>query len=146
MCCLIITGCNIHLASEINEIYKATLGLSTYAVITQGVNEYYDDSLSYVSDLRNHISLNSLGIPFAQIFEIEATAKKAIKAETHPRAELYMDEQYYRSLKYKYAFDTNAGASNAYKSKMRGTSLKPCKYYYSSLINIISNLDTKDKQ
>ena len=128
----------VHLANEINAIYKVTLGLSTYAVIAQGSNEYYDDSLLHISESKNHISLNSLGIPFAQLREIEETARKAIKAKAHPPAELYMDEQYYHSLKYKYGFDKNAGANNAYQTKMMGT---PCNYYYSTLSNILSNLD-----
>jgi len=128
----------IDLASEINTIYQATLGVSTHAVITQGSNEYYDDSLRHISKSENHISLNSLGIPFAQLMEIEETAKKASKAEEHPRSELYMDGQYYHSLKYKHGFDKNAGACYTYQSKMVGT---PCKYFYSSLNNIFSNLE-----
>jgi len=128
----------IQLASEINTIYQTTLGLSTYTVIAQGSNEYYDDPLLHISESRNHISLNSLGIPFAQLKDIEETARKAIKEEIHIRFELYMDEQYYHSLKYKRGFEKNAGASNMYQTKMIG---KPCKYYYSSLSNMLSNLD-----
>jgi len=128
----------IDLASEINAIYEATLGVSTHAVITQGSNEYYDDQLLHISSSSNHISLNSLGIPFAQLTEIEESAKKASKAGEHPRAELYMDGQYYHSLKYKHEFDKNAGACYTYHSKLVGT---PCKYYYSSVSNILTNLD-----
>ncbi len=128
----------IDLASEVNAIYEATLGVSTHAVITQGSNEYYDDALLHISSSTNHISLNSLGIPFAQLMEIEEAAKKASKAEEHPRAELYMDGQYFHSLKYKHEFDKNAGACYTYHSKMVGT---PCKYYYSTVSNILLNLE-----
>jgi len=128
----------IKLACEINAIYKATLGLGTYAVIAQGSNEYYDDPLSHFSESKNHISLNSLGVPFAQIKEIEETAKRASKEGVHPRSELYMDGKYYHSLNYKNGFDKNAGACYTYQSKMIGT---PCKYYYSTVSNILSNLE-----
>ncbi len=128
----------IQLASEINTIYQTTLGLSTYAVIAQGSNEYYDDPLLHISESMNHISLNSLGIPFAQLMEIEQAARKAIKEKKHPAAELYMDEKYYHSLKYKRGFEKNTGVSNMYQTKMMG---KSCRYYYSSLSNILSNLD-----
>lgn len=128
----------IDLAKEINAIYEITLGVRTHAVITQGSNEYYDDSLLHISSSTNHISLNSLGIPFAQLMEIEEAAKQASKAGEHPRAELYMDGQYYHSLKYKHEFDKNSGACYEYHSKMVGT---PCKYYYSTINNILSNLD-----
>ncbi len=128
----------IDLASKINAIYKATLGLGTYAVIAQGSNEYYDEPLSHFSEFKNHISLNSLGIPFAQLMEIEQTAKKASKEGWHAQAELYMDRQYYNSLNFKYGFDKTAEACYTYDSKMVGT---PCKYYYSSISNILANLE-----
>jgi hypothetical protein len=128
----------IHLASEINLIYKKVLGMSTYAVIAQGSNEYYDDPLLHVSNSKNHISLNSLGIPFAQLQEIEVAARKAIKAGVHPPAELYMDEQFYHSLKYKHKFDKNSGPFSTYQTKMIAT---PSNYYYSSVENILSNLE-----
>ncbi len=35
----------IHMACEIDKIYQEVLSLKTYAVITQGSNEYYDDPL-----------------------------------------------------------------------------------------------------
>lgn len=129
----------IRLASEINDLYQATLGLSTYAIVTQGGNEYYDDPLLYISKSKNHISLNSLGIPFAQLMEINETVKKAINTNVHPPAELYLDERYYRSLKCKHEFDKKAGPSNTYETKMMGA---PCKYYYSTVDNILVNLES----
>lgn len=129
----------IRLVSEINALYQATLGLSTYAIITQGGNEYYDDTLLHISHTKNHISLNSLGIPFAQLMEIEKTVREAIKTEVHPPAELYLDSQYYRSLKYKTEFNKNALRHHTYCSKMMGMS---CKYYYSTVNNILTNLES----
>lgn len=131
----------IHLASEINAIYQEILGLNTYAVITQGSNEYYDDPLLHISGTKNHISLNSLGSPFAQLIEIEAAAKKAVKSNEHLRSELYMDEQYYRSLNYKHGFDKNANPCNSYQSKMIAT---PSKYYCSSIKSVLENLESQE--
>jgi len=128
----------IYLASEINNIYQDVLGLKTYAVIAQGSNEYYDDPLLHISDTQNHISLNSLGVPFAQLMEIEGAARKAFKSEIHPSPDLYMDEQYFHSLKFKFGFEKNTEPSNGYQAKMMST---PSKYYYSSLRNIIENLE-----
>lgn len=128
------------LAKELNEIYQACLGLQTYAVIAQGGNEYYEDNLLHISESKNHISLNSLGIPFAQIMEIEAAARKALNNGTHEPAELYMDERYYRSLKLKYEFEKNTKPSNSYSSKMiEGR----CKYFYANTNDIVKNLKEK---
>lgn len=130
----------IKLVDEINQIYQKTLGLGTYAIITQGSNEYYDDALLHVSSSGNHISLNSLGVPFAQIMEIEHTARKAIKENVHAPAELYLDDQYYHSLNYVYEFDKNSEPSNSYCTKMRDA---PSKYYYSSIERIASSLENE---
>ncbi len=128
----------IHLVDQLNQIYSEVLGLSTYAVLTQGQNEYYADSQLHVSDSGNHISLNSLGIPFAELMSIEAEARKAIKENLHMPAELYMDELYYHSLKFKYGFEKHENPSNNYSSKMKNS---PSQYYYASRENIIRNLD-----
>lgn len=127
----------IHLAKELNEIYQKCLELKVYAVIAQGGNEYYDDNLLHISDSKNHVSLNSLGIPFAQIMEIEAAARQAIKEGAHQPSELYMDEKYYRSLKLKFEFEKNNKPSNTYRSKMiEGR----CRYFYAEFDVILNNL------
>lgn len=129
----------ISLAIDINALYLATLGLSTYAIITQGGNEYYDDTLLHISQSKNHISLNSLGVPFAQLMEIEKTVRKAIKEKEHPPAELYLDSQYYRSLKYKTEFNKKAVRHHTYHSKVIG---RDCEYYYSTVNDILTNLES----
>jgi hypothetical protein len=129
----------IRLASDINDIYCRALGLRTYAVITQGSNEYYDDALLHISKTQNHISLNSIGIPFAQLQDIEDAARTAIKNGLHGPAELYMDELYYHSLRFKYEFDKRSWPSNNYKTKMMGT---PSKYYYMSIHDVMTNLES----
>lgn len=130
----------IFLTTEIDKIYQQVLGLKAYAVITQGSNEYYDDSLLHISPFKNHICLNSLGVPFAQLMEIENTARNAIRNHIHGPADLYLDEHYFHSLKYKYGFEKNKEPNNQYQTKMMST---PSKYYYSSYENMLGNLDNE---
>lgn len=95
----------IGLVGEIDRIYWEVLGLRTYAILTQGCNEYYQDPLLHISPSKNHISLNSLGLPFAQLMEIDTAARHAIRGKVHCPFELYMDEQYYHSLGFEYGFE-----------------------------------------
>jgi hypothetical protein len=132
----------IHLAREINKIYREILGLSTYAVIAQGSNEFYDDPLLHISETKNHISLNSLGIPFAQLVEIETAARKAIRAGAHPRSELYLDEQYYHSLRFRFGFNKHEKPSSEYQTRMM---VSPTKYFYLSIDDVVANLDPNNK-
>lgn len=127
----------IYIAQEIKALYQKILGLDTYAIITQGNNEYYEDTLLHISKSQNHISLNSLGAPFAQLQEIEIFARKAIREKKHLPSELYLDEHYHHSLKYKFEFQKKTISNNEYKSKMVS---KPCKYYYASIHEILNGL------
>ena len=92
----------------------------------------------HISKTKNHISLNSLGIPFSQLQSIEATARNAIKDELHNPAELYMDERYYHSLNFRHEFEKSKRLSNIYQTKMMGT---PSKYYYMSIKDVMENLE-----
>lgn len=128
----------LFLADEISKIYIEILGLDTYTVITQGGNEYYEDALLHKSKSGNHICLNSLGIPFAQLMEIESAARKAIKDGIHGPAQLYMDEQYYHSIRFDFSFDKNQQPHFEYSPSMTQS---PSKYFYSSLDTIMDNLN-----
>ncbi len=127
----------ISIINEIQSIYTRILGLEVYAVLTQGCNEYYDDSLLHISSSKNHISLNSIGISFAQLMDIENTVRKAIKEQIHAPAELYMDDSYFYSLLFDYSFSKHLNPSNQYRSKSMGYCSK---YYYSSRKDILDNL------
>ena len=127
----------LHIVNELNSVYQSVLGLGTYCVITQGSNEYYNDPLLHQSESKNHISLNSLGIPFAQLMTIEDTARVAIRSKMHEPAELYLDKQYYNSLKFNHTYDKKSDLSNAYQTSMMGT---PSEYYCCSIKNILSNI------
>ena len=121
---------------ELEDIYVEVLGLKVYAVLTQGSNEYYGESLLHISNSKNHICLNSLGVPFAELLAIESAAKEAIKSGVHPPMQLYMDEQFYHSLQFKFEFEKNTKPKNTYSAIMK--SYQPS-YYYSSCDVLIEN-------
>lgn len=127
----------IEIVKELQAIYKAVLGLKVYAVLTQGGNEYYDDSLLHISDSKNHVCLNSLGLPFAQLMAIEESARSAIRNGTHESSELYMDKQFYNSLRFKFSFDKTSRIKHTYQAKMMSTSGN---YYCSGFQEILDNL------
>lgn len=127
----------IQVILEIQAEYHDVMGLGVYAVITQGGNAYYEDTLLHISDTKNHVSLNSLGLPFAQLMSIEKAARKAIKEEVHKPSEVYMDEKYFHSLKFDYKFEKETCGSNEYREPLMGG--KGC-YYYSDFRKILENL------
>ncbi len=82
------------------------LELDIYGIYAQGSNEYYDDALT-------HTSLS----PFAQIMLIEQ-ARDAIRRGAHGRSELYLDEDFFRSLQFKDHKFRETVPSAPYKPKM----------------------------
>lgn len=128
----------IYLAEKISKIYQDCIGLPTYSVITQGQNSYYNDSLLHISESNNHVSLNSLGVPFAQLMDIEHTARHNIRSKQHAPAEVYMDSLYYHSLNFKHSFDKNSQPKAEYSTKMVSTS---CEYFFNSCGELIEQLE-----
>ena len=122
---------------DIQAIYQDVLGLNVYAVLTQGSNEYYEEPLLHISKTKNHICLNSLGVPFAELMAIESSAKSALKSGVHPPAEVYMDEQYYHSLNFKIGFEKNTKPKNTYKAIMK---TEEPNYFYSPCDELLNNL------
>lgn len=118
--------------------FGRTLGLSVYAVLTQGHNEYYDDALIHISASRNHICLNSLGVPFAQLLAIDSAARSNIKENVHLPTEVYMDEHLFRSFRFKFEFHKGERRKYYFASKM---SSAPAYYYAVKLEEIFGNLD-----
>lgn len=127
----------LSIIKEIQDIYQKILGLDVYAVVTQGSNEYYDEPLLHISESKNHVCLNSLGLPFAELLAIESSAKAAIRKKVHPPAEVYMDEQYYHSLNFKFEFEKNKKPKNSYKAIMK---TEEPYYFYSSCDELINNI------
>jgi hypothetical protein len=130
----------ITIVKEFQSIYKNTLGLDVYAILTQGSNEYYEDSLLHISESKNHICLNSLGVAFAELMSINESVRSSIKApKVHEPSELYMDEQFYNSLKFKFDFQKSVrNNKNKYRRKMVGTDGV---YYYCQFQDILDNLE-----
>lgn len=128
----------IHLFPQVASAYQDILGMSIYATITQGVNEYADPSLIHRSASGAHVSLNSLGLPFAQLLAIDEAARSAIRSGRHGRYELYVDDLFFHSLRFKYGFDKHAQPNAAYPAPM---SSYPGKYYCASATTILENLD-----
>lgn len=128
---------------ELDRIYKEVLGLPIYAVLTQGSNEYYGEPLLHISKNQNHICLNSLGVPFAELLAIESAAKSAIKSGVHPPMQLYLDEQFYNSIQFKYEFKKNDKPKNRYSAIMKSS--EPS-YFYSSCDVLIENIDDRESE
>jgi hypothetical protein len=116
--------------------FGKTLGLSAYAVLTQGHNEYYDDALIHVSVSKNHICLNSLGLPFAQLLAIDSAARSNITEEVHLPAEIYMDEHLFRSFRFGPRFRKDEQRKYYFTSKM---SIAPAYYYAAQLEEILGD-------
>jgi hypothetical protein len=127
----------IKLLPEINAAYLDILGMPVYAVIAQGSNEYYEDGLLHISNTQNHVSLNSLGLPFAQLQAIESAARKAIREKTHLPAEVYMDGDFFMSLHFNSDFDKNRRPKHAYHAPMASGSSY---YFLESCQTILENL------
>jgi hypothetical protein len=127
----------LFLFQQLQELYRDTLGLDIYGVFAQGTNEYYDDPLLHISKSQNHISLNSLGLPFAQISRIEQAARKAIRNCRHGRMEIYIDEDLFHSLAFRNYERKSSWPSAPYKQKLTAA---PGKYFYGMVNDLISCL------
>jgi hypothetical protein len=111
----------VFLFEQIRAIHKSILGLGVYAVFASGSNEYYDDALLHISSLQNHISLNSLGLPFAQIMLIDQAARKAVRDGLLEPHELYMDGDFFRSLDFTDHLARRSIPKAHYKPKLSGS-------------------------
>jgi hypothetical protein len=100
----------------LHEAMRETLGLGAYTVMSQGVNAYADGQVLHRSEHGNHVSLNALGLPFAQLLAIDAAARAAIREGHHARADLYLDSMLFRSLKTEPAFNRERFLSFPYRS------------------------------
>lgn len=135
----------IQLVKDIRKIYNDILGLDIYAIITQGSNEYYEDSLLHISESRNHISLNSLGIPFAQLMEINNAISSALKDKVHEPAELYMEEQFLYSLNFRMGYDRNSLGKYQYHNKMTNSERNYICIGWEQLLDNLKSKSEKDQ-
>jgi hypothetical protein len=131
----------IDICAEIDRAYREALTLGTYAVLVQGANEYYQDPLLHISTSGNHISLNSLGLPFVQLLAIDAAARKAIRAGDHGPFDLYIDSHCLYSLDLEYGFSREELATGTYETKMASGQGR---YYGVSLATIQASRTRKE--
>lgn len=127
----------LDLFGEIRALYWAVLSLDIYGVFAQGSNEYYDDPLLHISSSRNHVSLNSLGLPFAQLMQIEDAARRAIREKEHGKYELYLDDDFYNSLRFG---DHEARACPQFAAYKQKLSTAPGTYFYYGFDDLLSKL------
>lgn len=128
----------VTLMPTLAQAFREEVGLDVYAAIAQGVNEYEDAALLHSSKGGNHISLNSLGLPFAQLLAIDGAVRNAIHAGKHPPAELYLDEQFYHSLRFVYGFDKDRLPQADYHAPLVATHSR---YVYTDCQTILQNLE-----
>lgn len=133
----------IQLIPQIAAAYQEVLSMDIYAVLAQGVNEYADPALLHRSASGNHVSFNSLGLPFAQLLAIDEGARSAIRSGRHRPYQLYIDELFYHSLRLKYGFDKHAQPSANYQPPM---SASPGKYYCTTAELVLDNLNPEPRR
>ena len=88
------------IANEVRSVFRESLGLDSYAVVTQGSNLLADNSLVRLSEQRNHIFLGSLGTPFAQLFDMDTAIRKAIRSQAHAPHQLYLAHWFFITLRF----------------------------------------------
>lgn len=125
--------------SELRDAFRKALGVSVYAAMTQGVNAYGEGASLHTSIKGNHVSLDTLGLPFAQLMSIEEAARQAIRSKQHLPAELYLDVTFFRSLRLKHEFDKKQLPIYPYKSPM--TKSFNSRYVATSIEEILLNLE-----
>lgn len=123
--------------NELRTVYRETLNLDIYCVLAQGSNEFYDDALTHRSSSGNHFSLNSIGLPFAQIMLIENAARKAIGLGEHRPHDIYMDKDFFYSLQFSEYRARGTVKSAPYKQKMSSDSGRYFYIDYAELSGII---------
>ena len=125
---------------EIAGTYKSVLGMNIYAIATQGANEYYDKTLQHISTVRNHVCMNSIGLPFAQIFAIDKAVKNAISNGLHKPSELYLDSRLFHSLRFEYGFKKADHPIFPYSSPMSEVD----NYYFTTdLATVLGNIRSR---
>jgi hypothetical protein len=126
----------------LHEAIRETLQLGAYTVMSQGVNAYADGQVLHRSELGNHVSLNALGLPFAQLLAIDTAARAAIREGRHPSADLYLDSMLFRSLRSAPSFNRERFPSFPYRSPL--TTAPGLTYVAMSLGDLKASIAVKD--
>jgi len=102
---------------RLQELYQRSLEMEIYAVFTQGANEYFGSAPLHISKSGRHIGMNCLGVPFERLFAIDEAARKAIRSKYHSPSQLYLDLEYFTSLRLPHEFQSRKERAE-YTSKM----------------------------
>jgi hypothetical protein len=96
---------------DVSDMYREVLGMNIYGVFTQGANDFFGSTSVHISKSGNHLSMNCLGVPFERLFAIDEAARRAIRASHHKPSEIYLDEEYFRSLQLPFSFRSSKEVS-----------------------------------
>ena len=110
----------LRVVSDVRSCLHNALGLDSYAIVSQGIDQFTDDSSYSVSPSGNHIFFGCLGIPFVELFDIDTSARKAIRAHLHKPQSLYLGRSLFLSLMFKDSSvrDRLQGELHPYESKV----------------------------
>lgn len=111
---------------EVKTIFKRAMGLDSFAVFTQGFNEFSSDDVFRSSVSGRHVSMLTSGAPFIDLMDIEKAAVSNQKKKIHPPCDCYFHEDFLLSINFKfehakwrdniakYRFDSKTTLSNFY--------------------------------
>lgn len=88
---------------EIRKIFKDNLGLDSYAIFTQGFNEYSSKDNFHIGAGGNHVSMLSSGSPYVDMFDIELSASQNLKSKIHSPYSCYFHEDFFLSMNFKFS-------------------------------------------
>lgn len=83
---------------EIDAAMKKILGLPAYGIFTQGINLFSGERLFHLSATQNHVSILTLGSPFAELMKIDQQVKENIRKQIHGPSTGYFSSDFYFSL------------------------------------------------
>lgn len=92
----------LDIANKVSILYKQEMGFSSYIVATQGLLDDSSEKHYNRSLIGNHVSVGSLGTPFANLYEIEKAVRVKIRAKEMAPHQLYLSEDFYLSLRLNY--------------------------------------------
>jgi hypothetical protein len=86
----------------VRKLFGSALGLSAYAIVTQGFNHSVDEPLLGLSARGNHVFFGGLATPFVELFEIDAAARAALRDDLHSPGDLYLSQTAFLTLNFKH--------------------------------------------
>jgi hypothetical protein len=127
---------------EIKKIFKEMIGLDSFAVFTQGFNEFStEDNLRFSEDCR-HVSMLTSGAPFVDLMDIEKVAVMNQKNGIHPPCDCYFHDDFFLSLNFK--FEHSDWRQNVKKFSFDSRTTFSDKYVPLNSTDVIKKVKIKD--